>query len=282
MPKIYGGQENELALRRRTEQAERAWIPWFIALWSYQAAQITDESVTRSGITPGAAALIAISYTTLVDEKLNPYNIRTAKIIGENVAANISGYAYDPTVIRATALAREQSSRLITVITETQREMIRNLLASGNDANLTVQQIAANIRGQIGLTRQQQIWMTNLERRLREAGATGDRLEKLLERKRKIYHRMRSMNIARSETAMMWNKAGLETFKSAHRSGALGIDRDALKTWNTAGDERVCNICGPLDGETVPVDENYPGGYEHAYAHPQCRCTDSYSTKPRR
>ena len=42
--------------------------------------------------------------------------------------------------------------------------------------------------------------------------------------------------------------------------------------WNTANDELVCPICGPLDGEQVPLDDKFDGGFEAPPAHPRCRC----------
>ncbi len=42
--------------------------------------------------------------------------------------------------------------------------------------------------------------------------------------------------------------------------------------WNTANDELVCPICGPLDGEQVPLDDEFDGGFEAPPAHPRCRC----------
>ncbi len=41
--------------------------------------------------------------------------------------------------------------------------------------------------------------------------------------------------------------------------------------WNTANDELVCPICGPLDGEQTGLDDDFEGGYNFP-AHPRCRC----------
>ncbi|GEM_PF-4246425 len=51
------------------------------------------------------------------------------------------------------------------------------------------------------------------------------------------------------------------------------------KTWNTAGDERVCSICGPLDGVKVGIDEFFPGGLPAPAAHPNCRCHTTIDTE---
>ena len=41
--------------------------------------------------------------------------------------------------------------------------------------------------------------------------------------------------------------------------------------WDTARDERVCPICGPLHGQIVPKGQRFQGGL-FPPAHPRCRC----------
>lgn len=42
--------------------------------------------------------------------------------------------------------------------------------------------------------------------------------------------------------------------------------------WHTSRDERVCEICGPLEGKSKKIDGTYPDGYEGPPAHVSCRC----------
>lgn len=44
------------------------------------------------------------------------------------------------------------------------------------------------------------------------------------------------------------------------------------RQWQTAADERVCPICGPLQGVVVGMDEPFPGDLPGPPAHPRCRC----------
>ena len=44
------------------------------------------------------------------------------------------------------------------------------------------------------------------------------------------------------------------------------------KMWNTANDELVCPICGPLDGTIAPLNGEFEGGFSAPPAHPRCRC----------
>lgn len=43
------------------------------------------------------------------------------------------------------------------------------------------------------------------------------------------------------------------------------------KRWNTANDELVCPICGPLNGRIVPLSGTFDG-IDNPPAHPNCRC----------
>jgi len=60
---------------------------------------------------------------------------------------------------------------------------------------------------------------------------------------------------------------------AAQKQGFLG---DVVKIWLTAADERVCPICGGLDGETVNLHARFSNGLMYPPAHPQCRCAVAY------
>lgn len=76
---------------------------------------------------------------------------------------------------------------------------------------------------------------------------------------------VRSLRIARTEISRLMNDAELLCYKR------LGY-KD--KTWSTALDEisEKCDICGPMEGEVVPIGENFSVGIEAPPAHPNCRC----------
>ena len=49
------------------------------------------------------------------------------------------------------------------------------------------------------------------------------------------------------------------------------LPKNTQKTWNTAGDELVCPQCGPLDGVSIGVGEQFDGFYAPPL-HVNCRC----------
>ena len=61
------------------------------------------------------------------------------------------------------------------------------------------------------------------------------------------------------------------------------IPPDAMKVWRTAHDEKVCAVCGPVDGQSVGLDEMFElasGKLVCPGAHPNCRCTVELSYSP--
>lgn len=51
-------------------------------------------------------------------------------------------------------------------------------------------------------------------------------------------------------------------------------------TWNTVFDERVCPICGPLNGRSVRKGQSFSLGVRLPPAHVNCRCFVTASTAP--
>jgi len=73
----------------------------------------------------------------------------------------------------------------------------------------------------------------------------------------------RARTIAVTETTRAYAEGNLASWRE---SGV--IER---KRWNTANDELVCPICGPLHRQVVDLDATWDG-IEKPPAHPNCRC----------
>ena len=88
--------------------------------------------------------------------------------------------------------------------------------------------------------------------------AAGEPLEALAARLRPHFGPDRADLIAVTETTRALTQGTLASWRAA------GVRR---YRWNSAGDERVCGQCGPLDGRTFRV-----GLGPEPPAHPRCRC----------
>ena len=56
-------------------------------------------------------------------------------------------------------------------------------------------------------------------------------------------------------------------------------DVDVIKQWYTNNDDRVCAICGPLNGKTARPNESFAVGIDRPPAHVNCRCWTSVTVK---
>lgn len=169
-----------------------------------------------------------------------------------------------------------QGGRLIREVSTSQFAAINTLVrqAALSDT-MTVDHLARAIRPCIGLTTRQAISVTHVYDSLIDQGFTPQEAE----RKEKLYaemvHRRRASTIAQTELAFAYNQGQQSLIEESIKDGTIlpGV----TKTWYTAADERVCDKCGKIDMEEVPLDETFSIGVKLPPAHPLCRCTVAYN-----
>jgi SPP1 gp7 family putative phage head morphogenesis protein len=109
---------------------------------------------------------------------------------------------------------------------------------------------------------------------------SGEPLPSLTKKLDPLFGASRANRIAVTEVTRTYAAGNISAWKTTGLVSA--------KTWNTANDERVCPICGPLHGQVVNLESNFSldqlalppemalSGNEYIYfhppAHPNCRC----------
>jgi SPP1 gp7 family putative phage head morphogenesis protein len=150
----------------------------------------------------------------------------------------IGGFAFDRTNPNAVAKVQEQAADLITGISETTREQIKELVEQAfTDPDMDVHSLADEIDNIID---------------------DPDRAE----------------TIARTEVMQAANDGQLEAWDQAQEDGLLTGQEQ--KEWIVTPDDRLCPVCEPMDGVTVGIDEDFDvdgDEMEGPPAHPNCRCT---------
>ncbi len=86
----------------------------------------------------------------------------------------------------------------------------------------------------------------------------------------------RAASIAVTETTRAFAEGQLEAARQFQKEYP---DFTIVKRWETNADDRVCDICGPLQGEEVPIEDNFSNGELAPPAHPNCRCWINHYTK---
>lgn len=184
-------------------------------------------------------------------------------------------YRFDADRPEAAAWAKKESAKLVTEIIEDQRNTIRDFVSASQMGDFTVTQVARNLRDVVGLTTQQSGWVDNFRNRaISDRMALGETFEqasaraaKETERYQQRIHRYRSETIARTEILRASSEGRNQAWQQGIAEGY--ISPDAQKQWVAEPD--ACEICSPLDGETVGITDEFPGG--DPPLHPNCRCT---------
>ena len=191
---------------------------------------------------------------------------------------------FDPMGAGVREWTAAHSAEFVTNVTTTQIEGLRAVVRRAAVLeDMTVDGLARAIRPMVGLTQQQSVanlkyYETLISNGMSEAKA----LDKSIRYAAK-QHRYRGYNIARTELAFAYNQGSYEGTKQAQAAGYMG---ETIKVWCTADDERVCSICGGLEGVEVAMDEDFDfrtklEGRNATIrrvppAHPSCRCAVMY------
>ena len=188
-------------------------------------------------------------------------------------------YSFDQGRPEAAAWAAKEAGLLIREITEEQRALVRGFVSRAQMGEMDIRQLARQLRDIVGLTEQQAQWVENhrntrISELMSEKGMTFDQAfdasDASTNRYQKRVHRMRAETIARTETLRAARNGQQQSFAQAREQGFM---RFTVLEWSTAEDDRVCEICGPLNGLQIPMDAQFPGvdGWTDG-AHINCRC----------
>lgn len=272
-------------LRSFLDQREKSLVRILVRFWDEQKKAITYKDI-REAILNGALDIDKLTvwqedYAVFVAKILAPEWAKAMNAGMKQLKERFPGWEYDVTSDRIARFVSERSGLFVTNCAQNQLEALNELLKMAVDTGMPADQLSRAIRPLIGLTKRQAATNFQYYCDLR-AGGTGHKaaLDKCIRLAGK-QHRYRAMNIARTELAWAYNKGEYAGVKQAQAENLLG---DLKKVWCTAEDERVCSICGELDGQEAPMegsfqfpgDSLWAGFKETPPAHNGCRCVLLY------
>lgn len=193
-------------------------------------------------------------------------------------------WRFDPMADGVRKWTAAHAAEFVTNVTTTQIEGLRAVVhRAAVLEDMSVDALARAIRPMVGLTQQQSVanlkyYETLVKNGMSEAKALDKSIRYAAQQ-----HRYRGYNIARTELAFAYNQGSYEGTKQAQAAGYLG---EMVKVWCTADDERVCEICGGLEGKEIAMDDDFDFKTKLAGrnatirrvppAHPSCRCAVMY------
>ena len=214
---------------------------------------------------------------------LTPY-IRGGVLDGLGVAANGLeeyglGVKFDLRNPLTEAWIKKYSAQEIKYIDDSSKKAIRDIILRGQEEGLTSQEQARLIRQHIGLDPRRSKALLNYAEQLREAGATGQVLEKALAKYRQRLINDRAEVIALTEGHTAANEGYRQGNVEAVRRGVLD-PREWTRYWMITRDKHICTICEGLSGaEAILPDGHFEGDGRGPPKHQRCRCTEGLRRK---
>lgn len=279
------------------QQVAEKYAPRMAKVITAAVAEIKDSVTLKeisAHLTRGdiIAAEAAIPWETINLTKLQPAITEifrdsmeeSAQLQAELENEIFGDMRFDVTNLRAVQWARDSSSTLVREINASQRAAIRTIITQAFEEGLHPYQSAKLIMENVGLLNSQSQAVFRFRQQLIEAGVSIAKVNERVERYARKLLKYRARNIARTETLRSSNMGQHELWRQ-------GIDNNLLTTskiqrvWIVTPDDRLCDICAPMNGQTVAMEEHFTGNKQnaagvvtHLYStltppiHPSCRC----------
>lgn len=214
-------------------------------------------------------------YSQFIIDHYAPMVDKAVKQAAIDLAGEYAGAIFDPQIGLMDDYIKTHGGKLIQQVTATQYNAINTLVrqASMTDT-MTVDQLARAIRPCVGLTQRQAQYVKHYYDNLIDQGYSPQAALKKQAAYAAKVHRQRAQTIAETEMAYAYNAAANAVVQQNIKDGYF--DPGVEKYWLTAADELVCDECGAIDGETVPIDAPFSIGVKLPPAHPRCRCAVGY------
>lgn len=199
-------------------------------------------------------------------------------------------------------------SQIVQIQRET-RQIVQQMIAMGIREGVPPRTLATQIAHSVGLTPQHAVALRNFTTAAEQAAAQGGQVgwmrdrwslspqwsgrpasvESAVNRYSDRLISWRAETIARTETLTSLHQGQLEGWREMERQGLFENQR-VVRHWQISNDDRLCDVCAPMAGETSTLSEKWqsterglPGGetVEHVGPvvetpplHPRCRCTE--------
>jgi len=184
---------------------------------------------------------------------------------GVSIAGSI-GISFD----QAEKWAAENAGIMITQVTDQTKLGVRDIIARSIADGIPPRASAREIRQIVGLTQRQANSVINFKRDLEDQMARGKspfktvpltqpRIDRMTDKFSKKQLRFRSEMIARTETIRSSNMGQQAIWEQAAERGLID-ENVAVRRWVVTEDDRLCDFCRPMDGQTVPLRGQFQSG----------------------
>lgn len=181
--------------------------------------------------------------------------------------------------ILASKWAYSHAGKMITTQTKGVIDTVSQMVTDAMLGDMTVQDLSWELRSIIRLPPRYAAAVRNYRKNLIASGKKVSVANKLAESYAQRLLADHADVIARTEVMTALAQGQAQHWDDMIRTGVLS-DKYIRRKWVTSRDERVCEVCGPLDRQTVGYRESFPVRrkgqtfyIETNPAHPRCRCS---------
>lgn len=277
-------------LRQFLDRKEPQLVRVLVNTWNAQGKAITYKEL-REAILAGDIKEEDLlewwdDYTKFVVLHLRPAWTQAMEEAVIALKRKYPKWYFDPFAEGVQHWCEEGAARFVTEVTQTQIDGLRAVVQrAATLQDISVDELSHVIRPMVGLTHPQAVANMKYYETLIHGGMAEEKARDLAIRYAARQHRYRGYNIARTELAFAYNQGSYEGVKQAQEAGYMG---ETIKVWSAAEDERMCPICGALDGARIEMDQDFgfstrlaglpntPTIRKVPPAHPGCRCAVKY------
>lgn len=280
--KAIGGEAYQaLALKLGEEMADAV-----VAAFEQLAAEIPVSAIEAAISSGNVSALIydATAKTQAVFEDAVSVLNQAITIVGTAAAKELATalgteLAFDLTNQRAIDAVNEFGANMVTNVSEETIGALKDMLVDAYENGRTGAQLARDIQKKIGLTRRDVAQLRKLDAALEAQVAAGEVSELYADEflakwiKEKVKYRARV--IAEHELNKASNLGQEALWQEADAKGLLPTG--SIRMWVVTPDDRLCNLCRPMAGETTPVGQPFQTSVGPVATpqdiHVRCRCS---------
>lgn len=276
--------------REHLNEAEPRVMRQLYSTWNAQRDAIKDQEIRnalRDGeFSPQTWRALREEYATFVNERLAP-RWRDMQTTGAATISRSLERFHGRSVPFARFMNRTErwidsrGAELVVAISDNQRRALQETIRHFSLTEpVPPDELGRMLRPIVGLTPRQAQAVRAYRSRLVEQGLPRRRVLHLTGNYGLRLRRLRAETIARTEMAYAFNYGGFHAMQAAQERG--DFTGEVVKEWATADDERVCDFCGPMDGQVLNLAEVYPAVTSRVPvtyvppAHPRCRCSVVY------
>jgi len=267
-------------------------VQWLYSTWQAQGQALKYQEI-RNAIRDGEFTQAWLDqwqqdYSQFVVDVLAPrwrqIATSSAQVMGEDMGVFKPGAVlpFQQFARRMEAWVDQRGADLVVDVTASQTQAMREIVRHFTyDHPVGPKTAARYIRPTVGLTPKQARAVLRMRESLAAEGLAANVIEHRVQNYAHYLQRLRAERIARTEISFATNHGQVDAIRAFVDDGTLAQDK-VVKKFATCFDERVCALCGEMDGKTVGLEDTFPGGTSklpNLYVpplHPNCRCTIMY------